>query len=234
MKVLAFSCGPRGAKGATELVLDAFLTGMKEGGAQIEVVSPYRMNIAPCRGCFHCWTKTPGKCVIDDDMKVVLAGLEAADVVVFATPVYHMTMSEGMKRLLERTMPMMDPHVTKDGFNRARHARIGRHDQKAILLSVCGFPEMEIFVPLRMEFGRICGMLDWQPAGEVLRTMSGLLFHKKLVDESGGYLQLARNAGKKAASGASIEAHQKYLEEPLVPEERYFELVNEFWDARNK
>ena len=232
MKALAFSCSPRNDKGATRLVLKAFLEGLADGGAQVEVLFPYRMNIAPCRGCFHCWTKGKGKCAIDDDMKVVLAGLQEADMVVFATPVYHFTMSEGMKRLIERTMPLLDQHVTLDNNNRARHARLGRHDQRAFLLSVCGFPELEVFDSLRVAFGRICGMLDWRLSGEVLRTMSGLLLTKECREAAAGYLKLVRDAGKKAASSSGIDNFRSYLEEPLVPPEQYYRLVNEFWDRK--
>ena len=39
-----------------------------------------QLNIANCVGCFGCWTKTPGRCVIRDDaVKVypLIAGSEA-------------------------------------------------------------------------------------------------------------------------------------------------------------
>ncbi len=45
------------------------------------------MNIQPCRGCFSCWTRTPGRCVIADDEEQVLAATAASDRVVWLTPI---------------------------------------------------------------------------------------------------------------------------------------------------
>lgn len=231
-RALAFSCSPRGEKGATDLLLGSFLDGYREAGAEAQVLNPYKTNIEPCRGCFRCWTRTPGKCVIDDDMKVVLEQMQRADVVVFATPVYHFTMSEGMKRLLERTMPLLEPKLSVGPDGTATHARIGPRGQRAVLLSACGFPGMEVFVPLRATFAAICKMMEWRPAGEVFRTMSGLLLSrdKKAQESSLGYLQMVKIAGARMAEGRSIDAqYRSYLEQELLPLEEYYRLVNEWF-----
>jgi multimeric flavodoxin WrbA len=229
MAALAFSCSPRSPKGATGLVLGAFLDGFREGGGNVEVLQPYRMNIAPCNGCFACWTKTPGKCVIEDDMVSVNERLNAADLVVFTTPVYHYTMSEGMKRLVERTMPLLDPEVKSGADGRAHHARLGRRDQRAVLIATCGFPEPEVFDGLRRTFADICHMMEWSLVGEVLRTEAGLLFSKdaRAMESAAGYLMMVRKAGRTVAEGGVIDPqYRRYLEGELLPLDDYYRLVN--------
>lgn len=231
-RALAFSCSPRGEKGATGLLLGSFLEGYREAGGEALVLDPYRMNIDPCRGCFKCWTSTPGKCVIEDDMKGVLERMQEADVVVFATPVYHFTMSEGMKRVLERTMPLLEPRVSLGPDGKAMHARIGPHGQRAVLLAACGFPEMEVFVPLRATFAAICKMMEWRQAGEVLRTMSGLLLSRdqRARESAKGYLRMVKTTGARMAGGRDIDAqYRSYLEQELLPLEEYYRLVNEWF-----
>jgi multimeric flavodoxin WrbA len=231
-RALAFSCSPRVEKGATDLLLGAFLDGYREAGGEALVLNPYKMNIEPCRGCFRCWTRTPGICVIDDDMKEVLEQMQRADDVVFATPVYHFTMSEGMKRLLERTMPLLEPKVSVGPDGTATHARIGPHGQRAVLLSACGFPEIEVFVPMRATFAAISKMMEWRPAGEVLRTMSGLLLSRdgRAQESTRGYLHMVKMAGAKMAEGKVIDAqYRTYLEQELLPAEEYYRLVNEWF-----
>ena len=232
MTALAFSCSPRGPKGATAKVLEAFLEGFREGGGIIEVINPYQMNIAPCSGCFSCWTKTPGKCRIEDDMTLINSRLNEVDAVVFATPVYHYTMSEGMKRLVERTMPLLDPEVRPGPDGRARHARLGRRDQRAVLISTCGFPELEVFDGLRRSFSDICRMMEWSMAGEVLRTGSGLLFSgdPRARESAEGYLMMVRKAGRTVADGGLIEPqYRRYLEGDLLPRDEYYRLVNNWF-----
>ena len=231
-RALAFSCSPRAGKGATELLLGAFLQGYREGGGEAMVLNPYKMNIAPCKGCFMCWTKTPGKCVIGDDMKRILDEIQTADAVIFATPVYHYTMSEGMKRLLERTMPLLEPKLSVGNDGKATHARIGPHGQRAVLLATCGFPEQDVFDPLRATFTNICRMMEWQNCGEVLRTMSGLLLSKDMRarESSAGYLRMVANAGKMFSGGKPLDArYRSYLEQELAPKDEFLRLVNEWF-----
>ena len=45
------------------------------------------VDIAPCNGCFGCWTTRPGECLFDDDARGLAAKVVAADTVAVAGPV---------------------------------------------------------------------------------------------------------------------------------------------------
>ena len=235
MTALAFTCSPRSPKGATERVLGAFLEGFREGGGSFEVLNPYRLDIAPCRGCFACWTRTPGRCAISDDMAGINSRINEVDAVVFATPVYHYTMSEGMKRLIERTMPLLDPAVKPGADGRAHHARLGRRDQRAVLIATCGFPELEVFDGLRRTFADVCHMMEWSPVGEILRTESGLLFSDdpRAQESAAGFRMMVRKAGRMVAEGRVLEPqYRRYLEGDLLPRDDYYRLVNGWFSSK--
>lgn len=61
-----------------------------------------KLEIAPCLDCPYC-EKNPGKCVIDDGMKVVYEKLRAAEVVIVITPVYFNGVTSRLKTLIDRT-----------------------------------------------------------------------------------------------------------------------------------
>jgi len=62
MKILALNSSPRtGSQSKTELMLNHLVKGMREAGADVEVVNLRKKKINNCIGCFTCWTKTPGK-----------------------------------------------------------------------------------------------------------------------------------------------------------------------------
>ncbi|GAG64044.1 unnamed protein product, partial [marine sediment metagenome] len=65
-----------------------FSKGVKEAGGVIENIFLIKKEIKPCLGCFDCWFKTPGKCIIEDDMDELLSKFLSSDIVVFATPIY--------------------------------------------------------------------------------------------------------------------------------------------------
>jgi multimeric flavodoxin WrbA len=58
-------------------------------------------NIKPCRGCYRCLPEGE-TCVLDDDLKIVLAAMEDADALIVAAPTYFLAANASLKRLLDR------------------------------------------------------------------------------------------------------------------------------------
>lgn len=73
MKVLALNSSPRTAgQSKTERMLDELAEGMREAGAQVDVIALREKRINLCSGCYSCWTQTPGACIHRDDMTAEL------------------------------------------------------------------------------------------------------------------------------------------------------------------
>ncbi|MGA2159579.1 MAG: NAD(P)H-dependent oxidoreductase [Dehalococcoidia bacterium] len=172
MKVLALNSSPR-VKGQskTELMLSHLVKGMKEAGAEVEVVDLRKKKINYCKGCYTCWTKTPGVCVHKDDMALELypKWLES-DIVVYASPLYYYTVNAEMKAFIERTLPILIPYL-KRGKGTTGHPLRSKFPQ-SVIVSVAGFPDDSVFDALRYwsktVFGRSGGLLAeiYRPAAE--------------------------------------------------------------------
>ena len=169
MRVLAFNSSPRMEKGNTALVLTPLLEGMRESGAEVELFYTRRLKINPCLGCFACWLKTPGECAQKDDMKMVLGKMGEADILVLATPLYVDGMTGPMKNLLDRMIPGAQPFIeVRDGH--CRHPGRGEHvPRKVVLVSNCGFWEMDNFDPLVVHVRAFCRNAAMEFAGALLR-----------------------------------------------------------------
>lgn len=83
--------------------------------SEVENLDDYilnKMNIKQCVGCFQCWTKTPGRCVIKDDAERILISVINSDWVIFASPLV-MGMTTGLlKRLNDRLIPLIHPYFS--------------------------------------------------------------------------------------------------------------------------
>ena len=69
-------------------------------------------KIASCRGCFSCWTRSPGVCVIDDDGRRVAKAAMQCDLMVWLTPVTFGGYSSELKKALDRLIPNLLPYFT--------------------------------------------------------------------------------------------------------------------------
>lgn len=201
MKVLALNSSPRGeGQSKTEMILNPMVEGMREAGAQVEVVNLRHKTVRNCIGCYTCWTKTPGVCIHKDDMTLELfpKWLEA-DMAVYATPLYHFTMNASMKAFIERTLPVLEPFLiqVKD---RTTHP-IRHKMPKVVVMSVAGFPEMSVFDQLssyvRFLFGR--GLL-----AEIYRPGAEGLAREPSADKREEIFKALRGAGSELVQSQKV------------------------------
>lgn len=66
-------------------------------------------ELAFCRGCFDCWTKTPGECIMRDGIANINRACMTSDVVVYLCPIVFGQFSANMKYAIDRWLPNMLP-----------------------------------------------------------------------------------------------------------------------------
>ena len=77
----------------------------------IQFIDVSRLNIANCVGCFGCWTKTPGKCVIRDDAVKVYPQIAASDRILYVSKIKYGGYDTVMKTMLERSIPVQQAFI---------------------------------------------------------------------------------------------------------------------------
>ncbi len=102
-KILIISTSPRRGSNS-EALAEAFASGAREAGHEVELVSLRGKDVQFCRGCFVC--QETQRCVIHDDADTLRQKALEADVLVFATPIYYYEMSGQLKTLLDRFNPL--------------------------------------------------------------------------------------------------------------------------------
>ncbi|MEW6663611.1 MAG: NAD(P)H-dependent oxidoreductase [Thermodesulfobacteriota bacterium] len=230
MKVLALNSSPRtGGQSKTELLLSRLVAGMQEAGAEVEVVELRKKTIKHCIGCFTCWTKTPGRCIHQDDMSRELfpRWLEA-DLVVYATPLYHFTVNALMKAFIERTLPVLQPFFEL-GKERTHHPL--RHAiPRTVFLSVAGFPEMSVFDQLsswvRFIFGRSHDLL-----AEIYRPGAESLTHPFVKDKARDVLDATVQAGREIVTAGAVtpETMARVTQDVVPDRDLFLKIGNLMW-----
>ena len=128
MKILVFNGSPKGERSNTLQLTKAFCAGITQvEQTQVEIVPVYQREIKDCRGCFHCWSATPGICCIQDDMAELISKILAADLIIWSFPLYYFGLPSRLKALMDRLLPMNLPFMLQDaqsgGFIAAAHAK---------------------------------------------------------------------------------------------------------------
>ena len=69
-----------------------------------------QLKIADCMGCFSCWVRTPGRCVIRDDAVGVYPLIAHSDHVIYVSRLFCGSYDVPMKTMLERAIPIQQAY----------------------------------------------------------------------------------------------------------------------------
>jgi multimeric flavodoxin WrbA len=221
MKITAFNGSPRAQQSNTNIIVQKFLEGAKLAGAEVDNVFLINRNINHCRGCFSCWFKTPGQCIINDDMKGLLEKYMSSDIICFATPVYTWNMTAALKNFADRLIPLRCPVTTQTDGHYDMEVRTKFPD--AVVISNCGFPGEKNFDTIKEVFKSCNPVLEiYRNSGNLLRTSN--LEIKVIVDE---YLEYVKKAGFEIVSGNEVSNDTKMkLQMELICPEEYVKMMS--------
>jgi multimeric flavodoxin WrbA len=111
MNIIGINGSPRKQWNTATLVTKA-LEGAAAQGATTELFHLYDLDFKGCKSCFACKTRggsSYGKCVVNDDLALVLEKIAAADVLVIGSPIYFGTVTGETRSFLER---LLFPYLT--------------------------------------------------------------------------------------------------------------------------
>ncbi len=236
MKVIAINSSPHMEKGNTAMILDPFLEGMKEAGAEIDLFYTRKLKIEPCHGDLSCWLKVPGTCALNDDMQMLYPKFMDADVIVWGVPLYYLSVPGPLKNLIDRQMPLHVPGMKAP------------KKPKVVLVSTCAAWEISAFKLLLWwmkalygsakdvkELGELAGLEEvaefagalLRPHADGMRPMLETKEGRKPVEE---VITAAREAGRQLAKEGRIseEVLQRVSRE-LMPRDAYYQAAKEMF-----
>jgi multimeric flavodoxin WrbA len=141
LKVLGISTSPR-KDGNSDTLLRRALEGAKSAGAQIQYIRLSDYNVGPCTECNACYAT--GRCSVEDDYQQLLEKLINTDRLIFATPIFFMTVCAQAKMLIDRCQCLWAHKyvLKKKLFNPER-------DRRAIVIATGGSKGTKQFDSIR-------------------------------------------------------------------------------------
>lgn len=234
MRILAINGSPKGKQSNTWRLTSSFIEGItaQEEDAHgqaptVDALSVGALDIKPCRGCFSCWSKTPGKCCIHDDMQEIIEKILRADVVIWSFPLYYFGLPGPLKNLIDRQLPMSLPFMSAEAENGGHPSRYDMSGKRTVVISTCGFYTAKgNYGGVTDLFDRLCGKGGYT----ALFCGQGELFRvKELAERTDEYLFWVRKGGEEFARGGIREETRGKLDQNLFPRDIFEAMADASW-----
>jgi multimeric flavodoxin WrbA len=110
MKIVSLLGSPR-PNSNSSAIANRFTETAAQQGAEVRSFTLNNLTYRGCQGCYAC-KKWVENCVLKDDLAEVLSAVQAADVVVVASPVYYGDITSQLKGFMDRTFSYLKPDYT--------------------------------------------------------------------------------------------------------------------------
>lgn len=230
MNVLVLNGSPKAERSNTMNVTRAFLEGFPED-AKIEIVHLSKLEIKPCMGCYSCWKKTNGRCVIQDDMQELYKKISRADIVIESFPLFFFGMPSTVKAMTDRCLPLMMPYmgdrVTESDmcFHKLRDKSM--LEKRFVVITSCGYVEAEPVYPALLKQLELISGGAYTP---ILCPQGELFVSEMAKRQRDGYLKDITKAGAEfAANGRLSEETVKRISKPILSPQGYSTITSASW-----
>jgi len=235
MRITIFNGSPWAEEGHTHIMTRNFAMGAIYAGAKVRVIQLSTKKIKPCNECGTCFYKTPGECVIKDDMQDLIKKFMSSDVVAFATPVYIDNVTALMKVFIDRLLPILKPRYVKDTTGCYRHSRRFNKYPGFLVISSCAMPDQNNFQVIKLFFKRMARTMHTEVLGEICHAAAGVLLlsreELRFRPMASEYKKLLAEAGIKFVKVGRIDKEMtQRLQQPIIDPDEYVNYANKMWN----
>lgn len=230
MNVLILNGSPKGDRSNTIRIAKAFTEGFPEG-TKISRIDICSKDIKPCRGCFSCWRSDEGKCVIKDDMEVIIAAIKEADVIIESYPLYFYGMPSQMKAMTDRCLQLVEPYMGEKSesgmtFNELRDPAM--RNKKMVLISTCGYVEAEpVYPALLAQYDLMCGKGNYTA---ILCSEGEIFVTGQAKRQQEAYLESIRASGAEYAVNFRLsDETMRKIAIPMLSAQSFCTITKSHW-----
>jgi putative NADPH-quinone reductase/putative sterol carrier protein len=237
MNCVVIKASPRGSRAGSSRAAAAFVRGLNAADKEVDVTQLLlsKLKIRHCTGCYSCWTRTPGRCAQRDDMDRVLPALAAADLVVYALPLYYYSVPGALKDVIDRSLPLLCPQLVSSGDATGHPRRTGQAPRLA-LIATCGFPERAHFDPLLQLVRQWTANPDDEIVGTILIPAAEPMAHDDMQAGFRKLYDLIERAGRETANSGRVSPETEQLikedhEKRIGSAESFRAVANAYWES---
>ncbi len=228
-RILAINGSYRGDKGQTHAWLEELFQGAREAGADCEEILLARHKINRCVACDECHTSShPLECAYArrDDVAALFEKMMAADLLIYATPIYVFGISGLMKIFIDRMNSTGNTHdfrLTASGLF-FHHINTELCSKPFAVLACCDNLDAEMTRSTLAYFHAYARFMDAPRVGTLLRNGGFLAAMPKSRSDARIQHRLAsihsayRQAGRELAFRGHMGAHtQRQANQEILP-----------------
>jgi multimeric flavodoxin WrbA len=244
MKIVAINGSHRGEKGYTHFLLEKFFKGCVASGADCEEIILAKHQINLCKACEACATeKHYLKCIYEekDDVSHIFEKMRCADTLIYATPIYIMTMTGLMKIFLDRIYSTGDCsklRLSKCGLF-FHHVTEEIYSKPFVTLVCQDNMENETSKNVVSYFKTYSRFMDAPQVGTIVRRSGGVTGHGKSPEKEQlypkileSYQAIERAGSELVRFGRISKKTQKIASQDVIPVPFFSILKNFKWFKR--